>query len=170
MNLKAIIITAFWKQNGWHQHGVIVHTLRVTYEVVRAGDYKMIPAAILHDIGKPFTAYQKPQDIIRKEHSFTDHEEKSYQIIKNIPFISDYTKNLVRYHYLIRDIHLGKIKNNGRAELKQPIWDSLTPEFQEDLKRFLTYDDLGKGSTEKSRNANNNNDNYGARGADIADI
>ena len=38
------------------------------------------------------------------EHRFTDHEEKSYEVIKNWIIVSDYTKQLVRYHYLVRDI------------------------------------------------------------------
>lgn len=164
--IKIMIIVAFWKQNGWHKHGVFIHTLRVMYEVVKGKDYKMITAGLLHDIGKPLVAYQKASDIKRKEYSFTDHEERSYQIIKNWPFVSDYTKNLVRYHYLIRDIHLGRIKNNGRAEIKQPIWDSLSKDFQDDLKRFLNYDDRGKGETKKSRE----DIGYSDRGIDIANI
>ena len=104
----------------------------------------MLTAALLHDVGKPFVAYQKPKDIERGEHSFTNHEEKSYQIIKNWPFVSKYTKDLVRYHYLIRDMELGLIKNNGRYEPKAKIYNSLSKEFQKDLKTFLIYDDLGK--------------------------
>jgi len=148
---KAVLYTTFWKQNGWHKHGVLIHTLRVVYETAKAGDYKMIPAALLHDLGKPFTAFQKPNDIIRGEYSFTDHEEASYQMIKNWPFISDYTKNLVRYHYLIRDMELGYIKNNGRFEPKAKIYNSLTKDMKADLKTFLRYDDLGKGETTKNK-------------------
>jgi len=104
VSLKNFIISLFWKQNSWHAHGVFIHTARVTWYIYKMKEFKMIPAAILHDIGKPFVAFQKPEDIIAKEFSFTDHEEVGYQIIKNWPFISEYTKDLVRYHYLIRDI------------------------------------------------------------------
>jgi len=149
--LKTMIMVTFYKQNGWHQHGVLVHTLRVTYNVIKGGDYKMIAAGLLHDIGKIPAAFQKPQDIKRGEYSFTDHEEASYQMIKNIPFISDYTKDLVRYHYLIRDMALGYIKNNGRFEPKAKIYNSLSKEMKADLHTFLRYDDLGKGTTEKNK-------------------
>jgi len=144
--MKSVLVSGFWKQNAWHRHGVLVHTLRVTYEAIKGGDYRMIAGALLHDIGKPFTAFQKPMDIKRKEYSFTDHEEASYQIIKNWWFVSDYTKELVRYHYLIRDMDLGLKKGNGRYELKKPIWDSLSVEMQNDLAIFIKYDDLGKGT------------------------
>ncbi len=133
-------------QNKWHQHGVFVHTLRVTYYALKAGDFKFFAAGLLHDIGKPFTAYKKDkEDYDFNEWSFTDHEEKSYQIIKNWPFISEYTKNIVRYHYLIRDIKKSKKEDLPRYALKKPIWDALDEKFQEDLRRFLVYDDLGKG-------------------------
>ena len=137
--------TLFWKQNGHHKHGVLIHTLRVTYYVVINRDFKMIPAALLHDIGKPVVAYQKPEDIPLNEYSFTDHEEKSYEMIKNWGFLSDYTKQLVRYHYLIRDRHKNKTKDPIRYEEKTDIWEKLTLEIQDDLKRFFKYDDLGNG-------------------------
>ncbi|SFV66392.1 hypothetical protein MNB_SM-4-1334 [hydrothermal vent metagenome] len=48
----------------------------------------MIGAGLLHDVGKPFTAFKKDEeDYDFNEWSFTDHEERSYQIIKNWPFI-----------------------------------------------------------------------------------
>jgi len=110
----------------------------------------MLAAAFLHDIGKPFVAFKKDaEDFEFNEWSFTDHEEKSYQIIKNWPFISDYTKNLVRYHYLIRDIKKSQKEDLKRYALKKPVWDSLDEDFKKDLYRFLKYDDLGKGK--KSR-------------------
>jgi len=147
MNIKAIMTTAFWRQNAWHKHGVVVHTLRVVYETVKAGNYKMIPAAFLHDIGKPFTAYQKPEDIINKEYSFTDHEEASYLMIADIPFISDYTKNLVRYHYLLRDMEKCYVKGDyERFTVKAQIYNTLTVKFKKDLELFQKYDDLGKGT------------------------
>lgn len=101
---KTIFLTSFWKQNGYHRHGVIIHTLRVTYEVARHREWEMLAAGLLHDIGKPASAFQNPEDILAKEYSFTDHEEYSYQLIKNWPFISEYIKFLVRHHYLIRRI------------------------------------------------------------------
>lgn len=144
--LKPIVVTALWKQNAWHKHGVIVHTLRVCYEVAKSGHYRMLAGALLHDIGKPLVAFQKPNDIKRGEYSFTDHEEASYQVIKNWRFVSDYTKEIVRYHYLIRDMDLGLKKNNGRYEPKKAIWDTLTPEMQADLEIFIKCDDAGKGT------------------------
>jgi HD superfamily phosphohydrolase len=108
----------------------------------------MLPAALLHDIGKPAVAYQKPEDIPTGEYSFTDHEEASYRIIEKWPFVSDYTKELVRYHYLIRDIDKHRTKDPARAKEKSEIWDSLSSQTQSDLQRFLRYDDLGKGIEE----------------------
>lgn len=136
----------FFIQNEWHQHGVFFHTLRVAYYTIKAKDFKLIPAALLHDIGKPFSAFKKNKDdIIHGEYSFTDHEEVSYQIIKNWPFISEYTKNIVRYHYLIRDIKKSKKENYERYKVKKALWESLNDEIHEELERFLHYDDLGKG-------------------------
>ncbi len=143
---KPFLDSLFFTQNKWHQHGVLVHTLRVLYNVIKGGDYKFIPAAILHDIGKPFSAFKKDEeDWEFNEWSFTDHEERSYQIIKNWPFLSDYTKNLVRYHYLIRDMRKSKKEDLSRYARKKEIWDSLDDDFKKDLERFLHYDDLGKG-------------------------
>ncbi len=142
---KPFLKTLFWKQNKHHRHGVLIHTLRVTYYAVVNGDFRVIPAALLHDIGKPVVAYQKPEDILAGEYSFTDHEEESYQVIKGWGFVSDYTKELVRYHYLVRDIDKHKVKDPIRAKEKLEIWNSISLELQSDLKRFLRYDDLGKG-------------------------
>jgi predicted HD phosphohydrolase len=136
----------FFVQNEWHQHGVFLHTLRVTYYTIKAKDYKLIPAALLHDIGKPFCAFKKDEDDVKySEYSFTDHEEVSYQIIKDSSFISQYTKDIVRYHYLIRDIKKSKKENYERHKLKKAIWDSLSDEMHKELERFLLYDDKGKG-------------------------
>jgi len=136
----------FFVQNEWHQHGVFLHTLRVTYYTIKAKDYKLIPAALLHDIGKPFCAFKKDEDDVKYgEYSFTDHEEASYQIIKDSSFISQYTKDIVRYHYLIRDIKKSKKENYERHKLKKAIWDSLSDEMHKELERFLLYDDKGKG-------------------------
>jgi HD superfamily phosphohydrolase len=148
---NSIFSKPFWDsllftQNKWHQHGVLLHTLRVFYFTCKHKEYKMLAAALLHDIGKPFVAFQKDEeDFEYNEWSFTDHEEISYQIIKNWPFISEYTKKLVRYHYLIRDIKKSKTEDYARYEAKKAIWDRLESSFQEDLARFLRYDDLGKG-------------------------
>jgi len=133
-------------QNKWHQHGVFFHTLRVTYYCIKAGEFRMIGAGLLHDVGKPFTAFKKDkEDDEFGEWSFTDHEERSYEIIKEWPFVSEYTKKLVRYHYLIRDIKKSKKENLKRYAQKSAIWETLDEEMQADLHRFLSYDDAGKG-------------------------
>lgn len=142
---KPFLMTLFFIQNNWHQHGVLLHTLRVTYYCIKNKEFKLFATALLHDIGKPFVAYQKSEDIEYGEYSFTDHEEKSYELIKNWFFISDYTKDMVRYHYLIRDIKKSKKEDLPRYAVKKDIWDSLSDEMKDDLKRFLYYDDLGKG-------------------------
>ncbi len=143
---KPFLDSLFFTQNKWHQHGVLVHTLRVTYESLKAGDWKFFAAGLLHDIGKPFTAFKKDaEDYEYDEWSFTDHEERSYQIIKNWTFISDYTKRIVRYHYLIRDIKKSKTEDYERYLEKKAIWDSLDVSMHRDLERFLVYDDRGKG-------------------------
>jgi len=143
---KPFLDSLFFTQNNWHQHGVLMHTLRVTYYALKAGDFKFFAAGLLHDIGKPFTAFKKDkEDYEFNEWSFTDHEERSYQIIKNWPFISDYTKNIVRYHYLIRDIKKSKKEKYERYLQKKTIWDSLDEDMHKDLYKFLKYDDMGKG-------------------------
>lgn len=143
---RAFLESLFFVQNKWHQHGVFVHTLRVTYYALKAGDFKFFAAGVLHDIGKPFTAYKKDaEDIKYGEYSFTDHEEKSYQIIKNWFFISDYTKQIVRYHYIIRDLLKSKTEDLDRYERKLKIWDTIDSDIKKDLERFMLYDDLGKG-------------------------
>jgi len=143
---KYFIQSFLYKQNKHHRHGVFLHTLRVVYYTLKNKDYKLVPAAFYHDFGKPFVAYEKEEDIINNEFSFTDHEEKSYQIIKNWFFLSDYTKEMVRYHYLIRDIHKANKKGDvERYTEKKAIWDNLPNSYHKDLRRFLKYDDLGKG-------------------------
>lgn len=147
MNLKNILVTTFIKQNKWHSSSVLGHTLKVVLQTIKHRDYKYIVPALLHDIGKPFTAYQKEEDILTGEYSFTDHEEKSYDMIKNCPFISDWTKQIVRWHYLIRDIKKSKEKGDiDRYLIKKMIWDDLSPEMKKELGKFLKYDDLGKKS------------------------
>ena len=143
---KPFLKSLFFTQNKWHQHGVFLHTLRVVYYTIKARDFRLICAAFLHDIGKPFTAFIKDdEDIKYNEYSFTDHEEVSYQIIKNWFFISEFTKNIVRYHYLIRDIKKSKTEDKQRYEIKKAIWENLDNEMKKELERFLLYDDLGKG-------------------------
>ena len=143
---KEFLKSLFFIQNKWHQHGVLIHTLRVTYNILKAGDFKFCAAGLLHDIGKPFCAYKKDaEDMEFGEYSFSDHEEKSYQIIKNWFFISDYTKQIVRYHYLIRDLIKSKEEDLPRYESKKKIWDTLNSDIKKDLEKFLLYDDLGKG-------------------------
>lgn len=137
----------FFTQNKWHQHGVLFHTLRVTYYILKAKEFRFFAAGVLHDIAKPFCAYKKDdEDIEFGEYSFTDHEERSYEIIKEWSFISEYTKSIVRYHYLIRDIIKSKEEDLQRYESKKKIWESLDLELKKDLEKFLIYDDLGKGN------------------------
>jgi len=143
---KPFLESLFFTQNKWHQHGVLLHTLRVTYYAVKADGFKFFAAGLLHDIGKPFTAFVKDdEDREFGEYSFTDHEEKSYQVIKNWFFISEYTKKIVRYHYLIRDIKKSKKEDFARYKVKKAIWDGLNDEMKQDLERFLLHDDKGKG-------------------------
>lgn len=147
---KAFLRSLFFVQNKWHQHGVFFHTCRVLYNVLKAGDYRFVPAAILHDIGKPSVAFVKDdEDRIYNEYSFSDHEERSYEIIKNWKFVSNYTKEIVRYHYLIRDLKKSKKEDLPRYAIKKPIWDALDDELKKDLELFLRYDDLGKGKKQR---------------------
>jgi predicted HD phosphohydrolase len=147
---NSIFSKIFWKtllikQNKYHRYGVLGHSLKVVFSPFKDKKYRFIPAGFLHDIGKPFVAYQKENDIIQDEYSFTDHEEKSYQIIKNWFFLSDWTKNIVRYHYLIMDIEKSTRKKNfTRLERLQKSWDSLDDDFISDLEIFFKYDNLGK--------------------------
>lgn len=143
---KPFLRSLFFMQNKWHQHGVLLHTLRVFYHVLKAGEFRFFAAALLHDIGKPFCAFQKDdEDREFDEYSFTDHEARSYEIIKNWVFISEYTKRVVRYHYLLRDVKKSKDEDQKRYERKKKILDSLDEEFKKDLEKFMVFDDLGKG-------------------------
>ena len=142
----------FWKsllyrQNDYHRYGVFRHTLMVVYHLFRDSQYKMLMAGVLHDFGKPYTAHADAKDIYRGrgELSFTNHEEISYQIIKNWSFISEYTKLIVRYHYLIRGMKKAKEKNQlAKYKRLQRVWNSLSKELQNDLANFLKADDLAK--------------------------
>ena len=143
---KEFLKPLFFVQNKWHQHGVLVHTLRVVYYTLKYKKFKMFATAVFHDIGKPSSAYIKDEEDLKFcEYSFTDHEERSYQIIKNWFFLSDYTKNMVRYHYLIRDIKKSFLEDKVRYEKKKEIWDPLSDKMHEELNFFLKFDDLGKG-------------------------
>lgn len=143
--LNNFLITLFIKQNKWHKHSVLGHTIKVLYYVIKDREFKFIIPALLHDIGKPLVAYQDEEDKLIGTYSFTDHEEKSYQIIKNWLFLSEWCKNVVRYHYLIRDIKNSLKKNNvKRYNEKLNIWNNLSKDMQEDLEKFMIYDDLGK--------------------------
>lgn len=151
---KFFFITLFVKQNKWHKHSVLMHTLLVFWYSIVAGKPKFLLASLLHDIGKPFVA---TLDDNGEEYSFTNHEEKSYQLIKNIPFISNYTKNIVRYHYLRRRIDKDSYKlkkgdhsANGDLITKESVenlintYNSFSKEFQKDLRFFMILDDKAK--------------------------
>lgn len=142
---KIFWITLLIKQNRYHKYGVFLHTLKVVLGVIKAKDFKFLAAALFHDIGKPFVAYQDEEDILVDEYSFTDHEEKSYQIVKNWFFLSDYTKQIIRYHYIIRDIKNSKQKGLfSRLIRLEKSWKQLDSKFIKDLEIFLIYDDYGK--------------------------
>jgi predicted HD phosphohydrolase len=141
---KSFWVTLFWKQNNWHRHSVLVHTLKVAYLLARDGHWGLVPAALLHDVGKPYVAFRDAKDEITGEYSFTNHEEISYHLIKNLP-VSDYTKTIVRYHYLHRGMKKAKEKGNfARYRRLRKIWDKLPTYLKRDLDLFLKYDDLGK--------------------------
>ena len=142
---KVFWTTLLIKQNEHHRYGVFLHTLKVTWGAIKDGQFRFIVPALLHDIGKPVVAYQKPKDIPMKTYSFTDHEEKSYLMVKSWFFLSDWTKDMIRYHYLIRDISKSKKENKlERLERLEKSWAKLTPEFIEDLEQFFIYDAYGK--------------------------
>lgn len=141
---KEFFITLLSKQNKWHKYGVLKHTIAVAFHAFKAKKYRMIPAAFLHDVGKPFVAFQTEKDKITKEYSFHNHEEISYHIIKKWK-VSSYTKKLVRYHYLIRGMQKAQEKNDiGKYNRMKRIFDSLEESFVEELKLFMYFDDLAK--------------------------
>lgn len=150
--MNTIIDKNFWKsllyrQNNYHRYGVFRHTMMVAYHLLKAKEYRLLPASILHDLGKPFTAKPDAKDIERGrgEMSFTNHEEISYQIIKNWSFVSYYTKEIVRYHYLIRGMSKARQKGElPKHKRLQRIWNGLSDEMKKDLALFLKADDLAK--------------------------
>ena len=83
--------------------------------------------------------------------SITFNPEKNAKVGRNINKVPmkelrhEITKNIVRYHYLIRDIKKSKKEDLERYSKKQAIWETLDETTKEDLRRFLIYDDLGKG-------------------------
>ncbi len=142
---KTFLITLFIKQNNYHRYGVLLHTLKVMYGAFKDKNYKFIAPALLHDIGKPFVAYQKPSDKIMNIYSFTNHEEKSYQIIKNWFFLSNWTKDIVRYHFILRDMQrIKEIDNVEKYKNLEKRYLRLTKKFILDLHTFQKYDDFGK--------------------------
>jgi hypothetical protein len=155
MNIRAFLITLFWKQNQWHKYSVLRHTFSVVYSCVKLKQYNLIIPALLHDIGKPFVAFQDEDDIIENigSYSFTNHEEKSYQIIKNWKLISEETKLLVRYHYLITGmlVSLRKflktkdVKHLDDYTSRKLIWNNLNYIMQDKLMYLKFSDDEGKG-------------------------
>jgi CRISPR/Cas system-associated endonuclease Cas3-HD len=142
---KIFWITLLFKQNRYHKYGVFLHTFKVFLGVLKDKNYKYIAVALFHDIGKPSMAYQDDEDKHTGEYSFTDHEEKSYQIVKNWFFLSLWTKNMIRYHYIIRDIQRSKKRNNfARLRRLEHSWGKLDGKFVKNLEIFLKYDDYGK--------------------------
>jgi len=144
---KPFLKTLFWHQNKWHKHGVLVHTLKVVYHAVKIGRLDLVPAALFHDIGKPYTAYHDKEDIEGgcKDYSFTNHEEISYYIVKDWKFLSRRTKNIIRYHYHIRAIKKARKKGNiGKLNRLLRDWKKLSPALKADLAVFLKIDDLAK--------------------------
>jgi predicted HD phosphohydrolase len=142
---KIFWTTLLFKQNKYHRYGVLLHTLKVVVCVIKARDFRFLAAAFFHDIGKPFVAYQDDEDILVGEYSFTDHEERSYQIVKNWFFLSNWTKKVIRYHYIIRDIQNSKRKGLlDRLERLENAYATLDDDFIKELEVFLIYDDYGK--------------------------
>jgi HD superfamily phosphohydrolase len=153
--MKAFFYTLFVKQNKYHKYSVLRHTLEVVKFILKYKRYNMILAGLLHDIGKPFVAHQDEDDLREDftSYSFTGHEEKSYQIIKNWFFISKRTKLLVRHHYLITGmaVYLRKYKTTGNNQYLESyvdrlkLWHDLPPELKHDLLILKICDDKGKG-------------------------
>jgi hypothetical protein len=150
--MNTIYSKNFWKsllylQNDHHRYGVLRHTLMVGYHLFKMKQYKLIPASVFHDFGKPFTAKQDAKDIARGngELSFTNHEELSYQIIKNWSFLSNETKEIVRHHYLIRGMSKAEKKDQlyKHRRLKRR-WNGLSEDIKIKLAVFLKADDLAK--------------------------
>lgn len=130
-----------------------MHTLKVFW-LALVSESKFCAAALFHDIGKPLVA---TLDEDGYDYSFTNHEERSYQIVKNWPFISEFTKDLIRHHYITRRIERdserlkeGKNSSNGDLVTQEGInemiktYNSFSREFKMDLKKFKVLDDKAK--------------------------
>lgn len=142
---KSFLMTLFIKQNKHHRHSVLIHTLKVTYTALKKKQYRFVIPSLIHDIGKPFCTYQDQNDKLDGTYSFTNHEELSWLIVKRWTFLSEWTKDVIRYHYLVRDMSLCEKKGKtARLNRIQKRWDKLTPELRKDLKLFLAIDDAGK--------------------------
>jgi len=87
----------------------------------------------------------KARRCVKNEYSFINHEEVGYRIVAKWPFLSGYTKLLVHWHYLLRDIEKHRTKNPYRAPVKARKLACLSPGIQEALRTFLLYDDKAKG-------------------------
>ncbi|AXH14690.1 phosphohydrolase [Malaciobacter mytili LMG 24559] len=147
---KTFFITLFIKQNKWHYYGVLAHTLALVFHLVKNRQFKMIGAGFLHDIAKPIIAFQDDEDKKTNQYSFHNHEELSFFIVRNWP-ISLYTKNLVRYHYIIRGMQKAKERNQiNKYKRMKRSYEKLDKDFIIDLKIFMKYDDLAKKSIFKS--------------------
>ncbi|HIQ28241.1 MAG TPA: HD domain-containing protein [Sulfurovum sp.] len=150
--MNSIYSYNFWKsllfrQNDHHRYGVFRHTVMVAYHLLREKQYKLILASLMHDFGKPLTAKPDNDDIARGngELSFRNHEAISYLVIKNWRFVSDYSKEIVRHHYLIRGMGKAKKKNEmPKYRRLKRTWDGLSDEMKKDLAVFLKADDLAK--------------------------
>lgn len=142
---KEFFITLLFKQNNHHKHSVLVHTLKLFYLALKDKHYDMLAAALLHDIGKPLIAYQDEKDKTIGEYSFHNHEEISYQLVKKWSFLSHKTKDLIRYHYMIRGMQKAKGKKQlGKYNRMKRRWDKLSQNEQESVALFMRYDDLAK--------------------------
>lgn len=141
---KEFFITLFWKQNKWHKHGVFMHTLRLVQECVKAKRYDFVVAGLLHDIAKPLSAFQDEKDKLEGTYSFHNHEELGYQVIKNW-YLTDKTKLLVRYHYLLRGKSKAEEKGlMSKARRYERIINGLDKEMLDDLYLFQKLDDIAK--------------------------
>ena len=142
---KEFFITLFIKQNNHHRYGVLGHILKLFWLLLKDKHYDKLSAALLHDIGKPLIAYQDEKDKTTGEYSFHNHEEISYQVVKKWRFLSSQSKNLIRFHYMIRGMQKAKEKNQiGKYNRMKRIWDGLTLAQQKEVALFMKYDDLAK--------------------------
>jgi len=142
---KEFLITLLWKQNKWHKHSVLIHTLRLVQECIKAKRYDFILAGLLHDIAKPLSAIQDDKDRLNGTYSFPNHEELGYRVIKNWSFINEKTKLLVRYHYLLRGKEKALEKGLlNKAKRYERIIKNLDSNMINDLVLFQKLDDIAK--------------------------